>query len=65
MARTTKVIMETHRRGYSTDQIADTISVRELIDILSQFDEDAKIYTSHDNGYTFGGIHEDDFEKVG
>ena len=65
MARTTKVIMETHRRGYSTDQITDTISVRELIDILSQFDEDAKIYTSHDNGYTFGGIHEDDFEEVG
>lgn len=64
MARTTKVIMETHRRGYSTDQITDTISVRELIDILSQFDEDAKIYTSHDNGYTFGGIHEDDFEEV-
>lgn len=64
MARTTKVIMETHRRGYSTDQITDTISVRELIDILSQFDEDAKIYTSHDNGYTFGGIHEEDFEEV-
>ena len=62
---TTKVIMETHRRGYSTDQITDTISVRELIDILSQFDEDAKIYTSHDNGYTFGGIHEEDFEEVG
>lgn len=64
MARTTKVIMETHRRGYSTDQITDTISVREMIDILSQFDEDAKIYTSHDNGYTFGGIHEYDFEEV-
>lgn len=64
MARTTKVIMETHRRGYSTDQITDTISVREMIDILSQFDEDAKIYTSHDNGYTFGGIHEEDFEEV-
>lgn len=64
MARTTKVIMETHRRGYSTDQITDTISVRELIDILSQFDEDAKIYTSHDNGYTFGGIHEEDFEEI-
>ena len=62
---TTKVIMEVHRRGYSTDQITDTISVRELIDILSQFDEDAKIYTSHDNGYTFGGIHEEDFEEVG
>ena len=29
------------------------------------FDEDAKIYTSHDNGYTFGGIHEEDFEEVG
>lgn len=57
--------METHRRGYSTDQITDTISVRELIDILSQFDGDAKIYTSHDNGYTFGGIHEEDFEEVG
>ena len=64
MARTTKVIMEVHRRGYSTEQITDTISVGELINILRQFDEDAKIYTSHDNGYTFGGIHEYDFEEV-
>lgn len=62
MARS-KVIMEVHRRGYSTEQITDTISVREMIEILSQFDEDAKIYTSHDNGYTFGGIFEDDFDE--
>lgn len=57
----TELIMEVNREGYSTDQIDRTMTVGELIDFLSQFDEDTPIYTSHDNGYTYGGISTLDF----
>ena len=58
-----KVIIEVHRHGYDTDQVRDTMTVGELMEILEQFELDAPVYTSHDNGYTFGGINEWDFEE--
>lgn len=58
-----KVIMNTTRSGYATDQINGTMTVGELIDWLAQFDSDAKIYTAHDNGYTYGAIRYGDFEE--
>ena len=51
-----KLIMETHRAGYGTDQIHSTMTVGDLIALLSDYDEDTPVYTSHDNGYTYGGI---------
>lgn len=60
---TGKLIMEVHRTGYATDQIYHTMTVGELIAMLEQFDEDVLVYTSHDNGYTYGGISEMDFEE--
>lgn len=51
-----KVIIETLRDGYSIDQVRDTMTVQELINILSDFDADAKVYLSFDSGYTYGGI---------
>ena len=59
----TKVILEAHRSSYSTDQIAHTMTVGELIEHLQGFEEDAKIYLSHANGYTFGAINARDFEE--
>ena len=60
------------REGYAIDQIHRTMTVRELIDCLSEFPEDAQIYLSHDRGYTYGGITaqriytpEEDFEEEG
>lgn len=44
------------REGYSIDQIRHTMTVRELIDYLEQFDEEAQVYLKHDGGYTYGGI---------
>lgn len=52
----TKILLETNRRGYSTDQIHSTLTVGELIGYLEQFDEDSKVYFSNDNGYTYGGL---------
>lgn len=49
--------METERRGYGPDQvIGDTCTVGELIHYLEGLDEDMKIVTSHDDGYTYGAI---------
>lgn len=46
------------REGYAIDQIHRTMTVGELIDYLSEFPEDAQIYLSHDQGYTYGGLTE-------
>lgn len=50
----TNVIIDATREGYSTEQVRNTMTVKELIDVLSEYDEDAKVYLSHDNGYTYG-----------
>lgn len=56
------VAMECDRRGYSPSQvIGDTLTVGELVDYLSGLDQDMKIVTSHDNGYTYGAISTSDF----
>lgn len=58
-----KLIYSTFREGYGTDQIRETMTVGELIDFLSQYDEDTPVYLSFDNGYTYGGITEGRFEE--
>ena len=57
------LIMEANRTGYAPDQIYSTMTVGELIAFLSDFDEDMPIYTSQDNGYTYGGIGYDNFRE--
>lgn len=59
----TNVIIEATREGYSTEQVRNTMTVKELIDMLSEFDEEAKVYLSHDNGYTYGGIRYGSFSE--
>ena len=58
-----KLIYSTSREGYGTNQIRRTMTVGELIDVLSQYDEDTPVYLSFDNGYTYGGITEERFEE--
>ena len=53
-----RIIIETVREGYGTDQIRSTMTVGELINFLSDYNEDAPVYLSFDNGYTYGGINE-------
>ena len=57
------LIMEAERTGYAIDQVRGTMTVGELIAFLSDFDEDMSIYTSQDNGYTYGGIGYDNFRE--
>jgi len=50
------VTLGIQRNGYSPDQCGSTMTVGELIQYLSQYDESTKIYYSNDNGYTYGSI---------
>ena len=50
-----------NRNGYGPDQCGRTLTVGELIAILSDFDEDRPVYLRNDNGYTYGSITERDF----
>lgn len=59
----TNVIIEAARECYSPEQVRNTMTVKELIEILSDYDEDAKVYLSHDNGYTYGGIRYGSFSE--
>jgi len=58
------LIIETHRGGYSVNQCGKTLSVSELVDYLTQWDDDTPVYFSNDNGYTFGSISFDDINSV-
>ena len=51
------------REGYGIDQIRHTMTVRDLIAYLEQFDEEAQVYLKHDGGYTYGGITQWCFEE--
>lgn len=55
------LIIEARREGYSTKQVYNTMTVGELKEYLDQFEDDVPVYLSHDNGYTYGGIHANDF----
>jgi len=57
------LFIEGRRQGYAPDQISNTMTVRELIDWLEQFDEDEKVMLKNDNGYTYGSITESSFEE--
>lgn len=52
------VTIHTNRTYYSAIEAEqNSITIKELIDILSQYDEDEKIILSNDNGYTYGHIN--------
>lgn len=59
------VVFEASRSGYAIDQIADrAMTVGELIEILSDYDEDELFVLSHDNGYTYGSVSRWDYYEV-
>lgn len=57
------LIIEAKKEGYTPSQVRRTMTVRELISYLEQFDENTPVYLSHDSGYTFGGINARDFRE--
>lgn len=51
------IALETSREGYSPEQLGSTMTVKELIRELEQYDEEAKVIFSNDDGYTYGTIN--------
>lgn len=58
------ITIETHRNGYSVNQCGKTLTVSELVDYLTQWDDDTPVYFSNDNGYTYGAISFDDINSA-
>ena len=59
----TKLFIEGRRNGYAPDQCGNTMTVKEMIEWLEQFDEDTEIFLKNDNGYTYGSITESSFQE--
>ncbi len=57
------IYINANRTGYGIDQIRHTMTVGELLAYLEDCDPEAPVYMKHDNGYTFGGITQQDFEE--
>lgn len=57
------VFFNTNRTGYSPDQIHQTLTVQEIIDVLSGFEPNAKVYFRNDEGYTYGSISYQDINE--
>lgn len=51
-----KLLLEANREGYATDQVGSTMTVRDLIEYLEQYDDETPIFISNDRGYTYGAI---------
>ena len=56
--------LEPQKTGYSVSQVRETMTVGELKSLLEYYDDELPIYLSFDNGYTYGGITEYEFNEV-
>ena len=57
------VFIEGRKDGYSPSQCYETLTVRELIEVLENYDSDMKVYLRNDNGYTYGSINCESIKK--
>lgn len=53
--------IEATRDAYGAEDVS-TMTVGQLIKLLEYYDLDLPVILSHDNGYTFGGLDEYDFD---
>lgn len=65
----TVITIEGRRDAYAPEQIItscwdSTMTVRELIEELEAYDEDALVMLDNDNGYTFGTITYSSFNEI-
>ena len=50
------IMFNTGRDGYSVEQCGKSMTVGELIEFLSEYDEDTEVFYKNDDGYTYGYI---------
>ena len=54
------LFINANNNGYEPSQCGGTLTVGELIELLSDFDQNQPVYLRFNNGYTYGSIREDD-----
>ena len=54
------VFINANNNGYEPSQCVSTLTVGELIELLSDFEEDRPVYLRFDNGYSYGALTEYD-----
>lgn len=59
----TVLTIDGRREGYAINQIDRTMTVGELINFLSDYDEDMPVMINNDDGYTYGSITDDSFRE--
>lgn len=61
------LFIEGNRNGYAPDQCSTTFTIRELIEYLTELEDecggDTPVFLRNDRGYTFGSIYQNDFNK--
>ena len=57
------ILLETERAGYTPSQCGHSLTVKQLIQELEEHDEDALVYFSNDNGYTYGRLYSDSIHE--
>ncbi len=58
-----KVFIAANRTAYTPEDVEHTLTVRDVIDALSDYPDDTPVYLKHDGGYTYGGIGWGDFQE--
>ncbi len=58
------LFINANNNGYEPSQCGRTLTVGELIELLSYFDEDRPVYLRFDDGYSYGSIGEYDFNTA-
>lgn len=58
------LFIEGKRNMYGIDKYSTTLTVGELIEILSGYDDDTPVYLRNDNGYTYGSLTERDINTA-
>lgn len=62
--KTNPLFINANNNGYEPSQCGSTLTVGELIEILSYFEEDQPVFLRFDNGYSYGSIGEHDFNTA-
>lgn len=58
------LFIEGKRNMYGIDKYSTTLTVGELIEILSGYDDDTPVYLRNDGGYTYGSLTERDINTA-
>lgn len=58
------VAISTNRIAYSPDQLGETMTVGELIEVLEMYNKNDEVMLRNDDGYTFGNIKRSSFCRV-